>query len=39
MAWATLVTVVSGSPYERKMLAISSGEAGRDHDAGRFNYA
>jgi RNB domain len=24
MAWATVVTVVSGSPYERKMLATSS---------------
>src|SRR6266513_5595013 len=82
MAWATLATVVSGSPYERKMLATSSvstsgtsnvspplssvlreimlcvragsqvasethrdrtgrdlGQAGRDHDAGRFHHA
>lgn len=23
MAWATVVTVVSGSPYERKILATS----------------
>jgi hypothetical protein len=46
MAWATLVTVVSGSPYERKMLETHCdrpgrdlGQAGRDHDAGRLHHA
>jgi hypothetical protein len=46
MAWATLVTVVSGSPYEGKMLETHCdrpgrdlGQAGRDHDAGRLHHA